>query len=315
MPSIYTHTHFAKEVYNRLDKIIQNQLTSEMPYYIMFSQSFDNFFYYNFLSFRKGKDLREFGRFAHQHNVSNYFKNIISYIKSHPSDNLKAYLYGSLNHYCSDSTLHPYIIYKTRDYYKNHLLAYKYKSLHTKYEFMLDKYYYEKSTQKDFSKYFITKDILQKIQFSSKYIDCLNYVFKKSFQKENIGEVFAKSHNQSNFIFRFLITDSLGWKKKIYTVFDFFFPHKKYKFADCTFRIKEIDSSFLNYNHLTWHNPFNKNLKYSYSWDELFNLAIQKSTKLINKCEEYFQGKTSLDELLTLIGNNSYTTGLPCDNK
>ena len=54
MPSIYVHNYFAKELKNKIDELKVYKI-SDPTYLYVFAQSFDNLFYYNFLSLKKGK--------------------------------------------------------------------------------------------------------------------------------------------------------------------------------------------------------------------------------------------------------------------
>ena len=57
--------------------------------------------------------------------------------KLYNNADILAYLYGSINHYSCDTTMHPYINYLST-IAKNKI------SMHTKIEFEIDAYYYEK---------------------------------------------------------------------------------------------------------------------------------------------------------------------------
>ena len=156
MPSIYTHTTFANDVYNKLNKDIQNTINEKKEFYKMFSQSFDNLYYYNFLSLKKGKHIRNLAKYCHTHKTQEYILNIINYIKKNKLNNnneVLCYLYGTINHYISDSTLHPYINYRTGRYFKErHEATKKYIGIHTNTEIELDAYYYNLNTKKSFKK-------------------------------------------------------------------------------------------------------------------------------------------------------------------
>ena len=80
MPSIYTHTIFANEVKKKLDKKTQKIIEDKMNFYKLFSQSFDNLYYYNFLSFKKGKQIRNLASYCHNNKCQEYFLNIIKNI-------------------------------------------------------------------------------------------------------------------------------------------------------------------------------------------------------------------------------------------
>ena len=75
MPSIVTHHLFAKEVLKELPSKIKEKIS--LPHYMIFVQSFDNLFYYKFLTPWTGKEIRELGENAQKEKVNAYFKNII----------------------------------------------------------------------------------------------------------------------------------------------------------------------------------------------------------------------------------------------
>lgn len=131
-----THHLFANDV---KEKLLQENISiNEENLFHIFAQSFDNLFYYKFLTPWKGKKIRSLGNSAQKEKVNLYFKNIIEYVENtnYISDELKAYLYGSICHYILDSTCHPYIFYFTGDPKINR----KYRGQHEKMEVNLDAY-------------------------------------------------------------------------------------------------------------------------------------------------------------------------------
>lgn len=306
MPAIYTHYVFSKNIYDKLDKKIIKTFDQERTIYEIFSQSFDFLFFYNYLSLKPGKKIRNLGRYCHRNNTQKYLINIIKYIKTNKlfkQSDVLAYLYGSINHYCLDTTMHPYINYLS-------YIAKDNISMHTKLEFEIDAYYYEKINNKPFYKYNLPKDILPKIKFSKDLKKCINSVFAKTYNVKNMGCIYEKSYNQSKFIYRLAMIDKLGIKKAIYKIFDLFTIPFGFKCTYCSFFIKKIDTNFLNLKKNTWYNIKDKFTLYTTSWDELYLEAIQKSLNIINLCYEYFYGSTNLSTIKKCIPNISYANGL-----
>lgn len=306
MPAIYTHNVFAKNVYKNLDKNIQMKFKRKNNIYEIFSQSFDFLYYYNFLSLIPGRKIRKFGRYCHRNNTQDYLINIIKYIKKNKlynNSDILAYLYGSINHYILDTTMHPYINY----------LASKPKdkvSMHTKLEFEIDAYYYELTTKKPFFKYDISKDLLKKTKFSNKLKKCLTSIFEQTYHVDNLGPIYEKSYNQSASIFKLAMIDKYGLKKFVYKILDLITLHFNFKCSYCSFYIKDIDTSFLNFQKEEWYNPSSKKNKSNLSWNELFDLAKNKSINLITSCDKYFKNKEKISTLKELIPNTSYANGL-----
>ena len=306
MPSIYTHNIFANNVYAKLDEKIIKTFENQKDIYDIFSQSFDFLFYYNFLSLFPGKKIRNFGRQCHRNNSKSYLLNIIDYIKKNElfkNEELLAYLYGSINHYTSDTTLHPYINYLSS-------LPDNKKGMHNKIEFNIDAYYYEKINNKPFYKYNISKNLIKKTKFSKPLRKCLNIVFYNTYKVNNMGHIYEKSYNQSHLIFRLFMMDKYGLKKKIYNVLDLIPINIDFKFSYCSFHISTIDHTFLNKEKKTWYNIKDKTKSSNESWDELFIKAENKSINLITLCHEYFNNKISRKRITQEIENLSYANGL-----
>lgn len=310
MPAIYTHTVFARNVLKKLPSNIKKSIKSETKLYELFSQSFDFLFYYNFLSIKSGSYIRNFGRFCHRNNSKAYLLNIIKYLKDNNlthNKELLAYLYGSINHYTCDSTMHPYINYLAKEKNK--------KGMHTKIEFNIDAYYYEKETHKCFYKYNLAKDLLSPIHFSNTLKSCMDTAYKTTFNVDNIGKIYEKSYNQSHILFKLAMQDRLGIKKAIYKIIDLI-PFKfDFSFSACSFNIKQIDTSFLNIDHNAWNNICYKDTKYTYSWDDLFKKAELKSIKIINLCDLYFKDKITFSKLSRSILNITYSNGIKLDSR
>lgn len=174
MPAITTHHLFADEV------LTKTKINVNKDLYYVFCQSFDHLFYYNLLSFKKGKDIRKLGHYAHSHNTQEYFINMIKMIKEYKLENDKeclSYLYGSLTHYIMDSIFHPFIFYKTGVLKKGEKETYKYNGLHTKIEAMLDIYFYEKTFNKPYYKFKSYNYNFPKINFSDNLYDLINKTF------------------------------------------------------------------------------------------------------------------------------------------
>ena len=224
--------------------------------------------------------------------------------KLYKKADILAYLYGSINHYICDTTMHPYVNYLSET-------AQDKIGMHTKLEFEIDAYYYGKITNKPFYKYDITKDLLKKTKFTKRLKNCMNEVYKRTYNQDNLGEIYEKSYNQSSTLFKLGMLDKFGIKKFIYKILDIFSIPFGFKCSYVSFYIKNIDTSFLNIDKKEWFNPYAKEITSNLSWNELMNFAKDKSIKIITLCDKYFKNKTSLKKLKAEIPNISYSSGLP----
>ena len=284
MPALHTHYKFGQDVLNKLNKKLQNNIKSNIGYYNMFNQGFDNLYYY----LTNWKYYRTFGIQAHKHNIDLFFENIFNFIKDNKLENnseITNIIYGFINHYTLDTLLHPYINYQV----KNLNIP------HTKIEFMLD----SNLTNDNSSSFY--KILIPKMKFPNKLIELLNEAFEKTYKEKNVGKIFNKSHNLGYYIYRYFINDKYGIKTFLYKIIDFIIPKKDIKFSKNTFYSKQFDERLLNSEKNIWNHPNNKIETYNYSFNELYNLAIEICTKLNNDAYEVLNNRKDLEELINNI--------------
>lgn len=319
MPSIYTHTAFANDVYKKLNKKTRRLIENKIEFYKMFSQSFDNLYYYNFLSLKKGKHIRDLGKYCHNHKTNKYLMNIIKYIKENnlTSDpEVLSYLFGSINHYISDTYMHPFISYRTGRYStKRKKETKKYKGIHTNTEIRIDATYYNLETGKDYKKFKIYKDYIPKLTFSKNLINAIDNTFKETFKVSNMGKIFNKSYNQSKNVYRILMYDPYGIKKFIYNCIDFLTPFKDIVATSFSLYKEPMSENFFNNKKNHWCNPVDMNLISDKSWYDLYNEAVDRAAKLIEDANKCLENKLEDEEISKSLGNNSYTTGMDLSDK
>ena len=287
MPALYTHYKLGNDVLKKLNKDQQLIINSNIKYYNMYNQGFDNL-YYHF----KWKYYRKFGVNAHKHNLDLFFQNVFTYIiDNNLKDNseITNLIYGFINHLTLDIIIHPYINYQVK-----HLNI-----PHTKIEFMLDYYNYQRENNTKW-KNKIYKELIPKVKFSAHTINFLNHIFLNTYNINNIGKVFNKSHNNGYYIYRFFITDIHGIKTIFYRIIDFIFPFFDIKLHQNTFN-KKIDLNILNEEKNKWPHPHNKKEIYDYSFQELYDLSLGIATKLNNLAYQVLNDNASIEELITLI--------------
>ncbi len=313
MPAPYTHNKFGKDVYNKLNKNIQIKLKNNIDYYLVFNQSFDNLFFYKFYTILHGSNIRKLGSYGHKNNVNLYFKNIIDYLKENYSDVGFAYLCGSINHYILDSTVHPFVFYKTGVYNPKDKDSFKYNGMHGVLEFNLDAYIYKETNNRNISKIKTTKELHKKLKFPKELIDIIDYTFEKTFNFYNMGKIFNKAYLDSKFAYKYGFEDRYGIKKIIYKSFDFVTKNMIKNISSHSTYINKIDTSMFNLDNKNWCHPTNKNITYTSSIIDLYNSAMNHSKNIIENIYLYINNKYDYEKLLKEIGNNSYTTGLPLD--
>ena len=316
MPSIITHHIFANEVFKKLSKETKSKFEDELTIYNTFAQSHD-YLFYSYFDFKNSKKVRDLGHYAHHHNTQDYLLNIIKEIKENKLENNKqviAYLYGSLTHYILDTTCHPFIFYKTGVYRKKEKWTHKYHGEHTRIEKNIDCILYEKYYNKKYYKCNISKEIIGKPIFSKELNKTVSNVYKKTYNQENIGDMYIKSIKDAKLINRLATKDGLGVKKTIYIIIDTLFNHHFGNITAYSNHITNPVYEFLNSDKKKWNHPCDKKITFNYSFEDLFNQSITKCTKLIEETNKVLFKSGDINSLKKLIPNLDYATGLPCDD-
>lgn len=317
MPQLITHNLFGDDVFQKLDKNIQNTFADEKNAYEMFCQSFDNFLYYTSFNFKKTKKINHLAKRGHKTNVNKYFMNILKNIVDLNLENdpqALSYLYGSINHYVLDSTCHPFIFYKTGVYNKKKKETKKYIGLHGDIESNIDAFFYINRFKKSYNKVNITKEFIPKIKFSDNLKLIIDKTFLETFNEKNISKYYFKSYNISRVLYKVFINDRHGLKKILYKIFDKFVPIRSTNFEYYTTFIKQPNISYLNIEHKKWCYPSDKSIESTDSFIDLYNKAIDKSVMLISLAHDVINKKKNIEEFAEKIGNLSYVRGLDCDN-
>ena len=285
MPALLTHYKFGQDLLNNLSKDLQNEIKSNINYYNMFNQGFDNLFYYPI----HWSQYKKFAIKAHKKNIPEFFSNMIDYLVTNKLTNqsdLTNMVYGFINHYTVDTIIHPFINYQV----KNLNIP------HTRIEFMIDS-----QILKNYSDPKIYKTIIPKLKFSKNLLNLIDYTFLKTYDKNNIGKIFNRSHNNDYYVYRYFVNDNSGKKTNFYKTIDNIFKFKNFKLGESTFYIKNFDESILNNDKNKWHHPKNEQEIYSYSYEELYDYCIIICTKLNNLAYKVLHMNEKPDLLIDLI--------------
>lgn len=302
---------FSKEILNHLNNKELNRFNDRLDIYHTFAQSHDYLFYYTFGKNRK--KINDFGHYAHRHNTQEYIINIIKEIKKCNKENdpeLIAYLYGIITHYVLDSTCHPFIFYKTGVYRKKEKDTIKYLGGHNNIEKHLDAIYYKKYTNKNYNLCNVSKEIIGNPTLSNNLINTINKVYKNTYNQDNIGNIYIKSINDAKIIYKTFINDRLGIKKAIYKILDLLINKNKHCISNYSTYILKPNLKYLNNSNKEWNHPSLPNIKYTYSFEDLFNISIKKTLKIIKEINKVLYENKPIKDILEHIPDLDYSTGL-----
>ena len=313
MPATVVHAYFAQDLNDILPKEIKNKL--DVDRLKTFGQSTDSLMFYNLFSILPGKKIRDFQKYFHTNKTQEFFINLINYIKENDYTediDVNSFLVGAICHYVLDSTVHPYIYYKTGYFNKNDKSTYKYNNVHTFMETFLDNDMIKRRESINPYKFNISKFSFDTSKFSNELNDTIKYTFKETFDVDNMDKIYYKSLKQmrnSIFIFR---QDRYGIKKFFYKLADTFTSKRVFRFEAISYHYPLNDRhNFLNENHKLWCNPCDYSLTSEESFLDLYLRALKLAKVMICASFDYINGKDI--ELEKVFINKSYITGLDCE--
>ncbi|MBQ9019668.1 MAG: zinc dependent phospholipase C family protein [Bacilli bacterium] len=312
MASTIVHSYFAKDLYDILPSEIVEKVNLQRLK--MFSQSTDSLMFYNLFSLLPGKKIRKLQHYFHSHDTNKFFINLLSFVKNHDIDDSDTYSFiiGFICHYVLDSTVHPYIIYKTGIFYKNKPSTYKYNNVHHFMEIFLDNDMVRRREKINPYKFSVSKFCFDTRKFSRKLENTIDYSFYNTFNIRGMGDKYYKSLKQMKLYLRLFRRDSYGIKKVIYKLIDTITPRSCFRFEAISYHYPLEDKhNFLNSNHTLWRNPCDYDVTSTESFVDLYVKAIEIARDMIIETFNYLNGEDV--DLNNLFGNKSYFTGFSLD--
>ena len=317
MAGTITHAFFSEDLYNKFDKNTKKNLKEYKENLKTYSQGHDIFFFtFNILNFKQ----RKIGNYMHKNKTKDFFINMITYIKDNNLENnyeIMSYLYGYIAHYCLDSTVHPYVTYKTGIFKKKDKSTYKYNAKHSELESYVDAYMVYKKMNIIPNKFKVHKYCFN-TKVSKELSKLIDYTFKKTYNFNKISLYVKTGIINMKISYRLLRYDPHKIKKKIYKKVDKILPKSIKKTAPISFAydLNDKDSNYyLNLDNKKWNHPRYKNETYTYSFIDLYNNALDDAINIINNVNDILYNNKSLNNLNKIFLNISYSSGKDCNDK
>ena len=315
MPATVTHAFFAKDVYEILPQDISRKLDLERCK--TFGQSVDSLFFYNRFNLKRGKDIRDFDGYFHRNKSQDFFINLLKFIKDNKIEDKDVYsfLVGFICHYVLDSTIHPYVFYKTGVFNKRRPSTYKYNNVHHFMETFIDNDMIRRRLKTNPYKYDFISFCFDTSYFSDYLNKTIDFAFYNTFKIKDMSSIYYKSLKQMKTALKLFRRDSYGIKKVFYKTIDTFTPRNAFRFEAISYHYPLDDRhNFLNSNHNIWRNPVIYDMTSNESFVDLYIKAIKNAKVIICASFDYLNGRDI--ELEKIFTNTSYITGLDCtDNR
>jgi hypothetical protein len=283
MPSYKTHSIHGEVILPQIDKRIDIDVESLKT----FCLGFDTLMLCDYEFFKK----------LHNYKTRRYFETILNYIKSNKlqdNNEVMAFLYGHLDHFILDLTVHPLIYYMTGD--KEQEFKFNY---HALVEMWMDDYVMKKH-----------------------HIDEKQYYHKLSVEsvdlKELINYIYLKLYKKTKMVLKYNIgINSIS-------MFDNLVRHNAMMIAPIICKminsgdivyLDDIDRvlPYLNLEHDIWYNP-ETGEEYTKSFDDLWDESIETSKEVIYDINNFLYDDKPLNNRI-ITGDLSANTGLPCKVK
>lgn len=297
MPSTITHTYIGLDILDRLNNSPKKIISNSIEDYKTFCSSMDILYFYKINLF-KSNIYNKVGKTFHHTKTNEVFNYLIDYCKKNKSDEIFTLLCGLITHYVADSTIHPFV----NSFSNGSKLERTDK--HFEIETYFDKYMLKEKNC--YNKFY-------KLQFNNKkndeVIKVLNDLFSKVYHIDNVGVIYYKALNTMKNVFKYLRYDKTGFKKFLYKIVDLNnLDVRRSKYLSYHFNIDDVDK-YLNRDKKEWCYPMDKSIVYNYSFDELYEIVINKSINIINNLYEYIYNNKDID-IDKLLENRNYSSGL-----
>ena len=307
MPSTITHAYIGVDVLNKLNQKPKNIIKKRINNYKIYCQNMDVLYFYHIM-FLKGNKIQNAGHRFHNENVYNCFSTLINDNRKNKDYELFTFIAGLITHYKADSIMHPYI-----DYLAHNRKKILQVNKHFEIETYIDNYYINKYQTTKYKTYNNGKLIFN--HSKEKIVEEeISKLFKIYFNLNDMGKIYYKALNEMSFVFRYIRHDIFGFKKILYSLIDVIpLNIRKTKYLSYHFDLNN-DDYYLNLCHNPWFNYKDKTRKSTKSFPDLYTDVVSESSIIINNLYQYIFENKELD-LFQLIGNNSYSTGLPISPK
>ena len=315
MAGTITHAFFANDLFNKLDKDTQNNLSKYKENLKTYAQGHDIFFFTSNIINHKTKKI---GLYMHKNNTKDFFINIVTYIKENKLQNnyeIMSFLYGYICHYSLDVCVHPYVTYKSGVFKKDDKKTHKYNAKHNNLESYVDAYFINKNINVFPGKFKIHKFCFN-TKVSKELSKLIDEVYYKTYGFKHMSLYIKEGIFNMRISYGLLRYDPFSIKKKTYNLLDGITPKSFFKFSPVSYAYDlNKNEYYLNLNHKKWCHPRYKDETYTYSFIDLYNNALDMAGNIINNVNKVLYENENINSLDKVFLNLSFASGKDCNDK
>ena len=314
MPDVITHALGATEAINRIEDPIASMIHKNLNVYRLGAQGPDFFFYYRVLPGQDDKHSDEYGGRLHQEFPFEFLLSMMDYAKikrkSKDFPILVSYCLGFLTHYAFDLTMHPFIFAHSGVVKKDDPDTHIYRYYHKMYEIACDTYLLMEKKKQLSGRFRASQWIDLRGNFPKAIpkmlgacVDSVHHI-KWSYEDyqealESLPRVLDLTHDPYRI-------KQYGFKM-LETV-----TRKKYAYTQALYlhRVPE-DPSFFNLDRQPWFHPVKHDLVFTDSFMDRYEKCVDLAESFLRTAIGYLEGNQTRNDLLAVIGDRAYDTGLP----
>lgn len=309
MPSLITHELFGKEVCRSLPPQLSKIIASNTQEFSIGTSGPDLFFYYNawpWMNQTEAHKIATIGSAIHQHHIHDFFKAVFEQVKLHQTQEKISYVAGLLCHWALDKEAHPYIFYQTESTKGGNSSLY-----HRAFESHLDYLMLQLIrgvSVKDYPGYKL-------LSYDNKSVDAIFEVYHQPLQDVYHFDLDTKCIEtclKHFYGIQKVLYDPKGFRRKVFSQIETKLIHQPDLITSMVIPLAEDHLDILNNAKQEWHHPCT-NKASTQSFVELFNQAIPIGQEVCTEFFNYLKGQCELEELMALINNQSFETGLSID--
>jgi len=316
MPALITHYLCGNEMLKLIDEgYVKDTILNHRNVFNLGTQGPDIFFYYGAWPWAKNEGIEKLGNRMHEKKTGEYILEALKYaaLSDEVSKSiLTAYMCGYLCHYVLDCYTHPYIFYKTGFVRRGEEYTSKYTCCHRMFETALDVLMLRHELGKKPSEFNASEKI--KVSKQAAYVigEMYSYVLDKVYAVDISAELVCRTIADIVGIAAAL-RDITGIKKKLLSRLEKNLG-KLPMFSSMIMPLEIKDGlDYLNDSHSAWYLPWDNTRDMTSSFIENYKDAAAESKAIIEAILIYISSNKDLENVISLIGNRSFSTGQDCN--
>lgn len=314
MPDVITHALGATEAIKRIEDPIASLVQKNLNVYRLGAQGPDFFFYYHVLPGQDAKRSNEYGSRLHREHSFAFLLTLLDYAKiKHKSKDfplLLSYSLGFITHYAFDLTMHPFIYAHSGVAKANDPDSEIYHYYHKMYEIACDTYLLMEKKKRIAGRFRASQWIDLRGNFPlaiAKMLSaCVDSVHGIEWSKEEYQEALESLPQVLDIMHDPYRIKQYGFRLLEITL------RKKHAYTQALYLHKVPENpSFFNLDHQPWFHPVRKDLVFTDSFMDRYEQSVDLAESFLRVAIGYLEGTQTRNDLLAVIGDNAYDTGLP----